>query len=463
MHNRLVENYISFRRRLKTTLLVVSLVCAGLTSVTVFASNPPTYPITTYVELCDVINSPSREEFQRFGQIFKNSDGWLVSEKLDLQIDHEGLTEQEVSNLNRFASLLQQRNIDLILLPTPPRGLILKEEMGKLSADFDVSLLNAQFELLLADIQPLGKVINTINLPDAPPRNLFYKSSLDWTPSGAKWFSERIVERLTRDDSQYPITPLPIAAGPVSAGGAIRSYVESVCNIALEPEYSIGFAASDFSSSDYSDFKIAVLGDRLAQEERFQFAQILSEATASKVLNYASPEGSQQWGWLRLIDDIVNQKADVNTIIWQFQTHDGFASSQLFSQLIPALSGGCSSGALTSESLFTINLNAPGTELLIDKSVTRTQPSTLVAELTFTNTKVKSVDLDLWFDNGSSKNVTLSKAFTKNDKILFYIDFSTFVTPKHSHLLALVVKNIELTVGNRSSIVNAGLNLCSKQ
>jgi alginate biosynthesis protein AlgX len=462
MHNRLIKSYIFARLKQKAILILLLTICVGLTSVASVAGNPPTYPITSYVKLCDVINTLSRDEYDRFGQIFKDSDGWLVSEKLDLQIDYEPLSEQEVSNLSRFASLLHQRNIDLIVLPTPPRGLILKEEIGNLSADFDVSSLNTQFELLIADIQPLGKVINAINLPDAPPKNLFYKSSLDWTPSGAKWFSERIVERVTRKNSQYPVTLSTKAAGLVSAGGAIRSYVESVCNTALEPEYSIGFAATNYSHGDYSDLKIAILGDRLAHEERFQFAQFLSEATASKILNYASPEDSQQWGWLRLIDDIVNQIADVNTIIWQFQSHDGFASSHLFSQLIPALSGGCSSVAQTSESLFTINLNAPSTELLIDKRVARFPPSTLTAELTFTNTQVKSVDVDLWFDNGSSKSVTLPQAFTKNNKILFYIDFSTLVTPKNSHLLALVVKNIELTVGNNFNSVNAGLRLCSK-
>jgi hypothetical protein len=463
MHNRLIKSYIFARLKQKAILILLLTICVGLTSVASVAGNPPTYPITSYVKLCDVINTLSRDEYDRFGQIFKDSDGWLVSEKLDLQIDYEPLSEQEVSNLSRFASLLHQRNIDLIVLPTPPRGLILKEEIGNLSADFDVSSLNTQFELLIADIQPLGKVINAINLPDAPPKNLFYKSSIDWTPSGAKWFSERIVERLTRKDSQYPITLKAKAAGLVSAGGAIRSYVESVCNKALKPEYSIGFAATDYSHGDYLDLKIAVLGDRLVQQERFQFSELLSAATASKVLNYARSEGSQQWGWLRLIDDIINQAVDVNTIIWQFQVSDGFASSQLFSQLIPALNGGCSSVAQSTQSSFIINMNAPSTELLVDKSVARFSSPTLTAELTFINTQVQSVDLTLWFDNGSSKNITLSRAFTRNDKILFYIDFSTLVMPKNSRLLALVVENVELAAGTNPDIVNAGLKLCSQQ
>ena len=461
MSNNLIPKCNYLKRT--TSMLAIIPLCIGLTSFSAFSGTPPTYPINTFVALCDEINVPSNSGFQRFGNILKDNEGWLVSEKLDLQIDHNVLSLQEKNNLNRFANLLKKHKIDLIMVPTPPRGLIFNNKMATLATDFDVNTLDTQFNHLLADIKPLGKIINTFNLAAKPPNNLFYKSSFDWTPSGAKWYSEKIANVILQTNSNNLATFSTTPTGQLSASGAIRSYVESICQLALEPEYSASFVTTKNSNQNNSALTIALLGDRLAQQERFQFAELLAASTASRVLNYAQSEGSHQWGWLQLINDIVNKNVDVNTIVWQFQANQGFASNALFRQLIPALNGGCSIDTATIDTSFAINMNASSTEILMTNSAPRFSSSSMMAELTFVNAQVKSVELKLWFDNGSDRRVSLSQAFQSVGDTLFYIDSSSINVPKGASLLALEINKVELTTNSSRDSINAGLRLCSGQ
>ena len=451
----------NYLKRVTSTLTII-LLCLGLISFPASSDTPPTYPINTVVELCDEINEPSNVRFQRFGNVVKSNKGWLVSEKLDLQIDHNVLSQQEKNNLSRFANLLQERKIDLILVPTPPRGLVFNDKMATLVTDFDENTLNTQFSRLLADIKPLGKIINTFDLAAKLPNNLFYKSSFDWTPSGAKWYTEKIADFITQSDSKNLATFAATPTGQLSASGAIRSYAESICNFILEPEYSANFTITKNSDKNSSAFNIALLGDRLAQQERFQFAELLAASTASTVLNYAQSESSHQWGWLQLIDDIVNKNVDVSTIVWQFQANQGFASNALFRQLIAVLNEGCSIDTATVDTSFAINMNSPSTEVLMTNKAARFS-SSMMAELTFINAQVKSVELKLWFDNGSDTKVSLSHALQSAGDTLFYIDFLSLNVPKDVHLLALEINNTKLVTNTSRDSINAELKLCSGQ
>jgi hypothetical protein len=245
----------NYLKRVTSTLTII-LLCLGLISFPASSDTPPTYPINTVVELCDEINEPSNVRFQRFGNVVKSNKGWLVSEKLDLQIDHNVLSQQEKNNLSRFANLLQERKIDLILVPTPPRGLVFNDKMATLVTDFDENTLNTQFSRLLADIKPLSKIINTFDLAAKLPNNLFYKSSFDWTPSGAKWYTEKIADFITQSDSKNLATFAATPTGQLSASGAIRSYAESICNFILEPEYSANFTITKNSDKNSSAFNL---------------------------------------------------------------------------------------------------------------------------------------------------------------------------------------------------------------
>ena len=443
----------------KTWLLLIAF-CLSCFSFTANAGTPPTYPITTFVELCDDINSPENTEFQRFGNIFKGNQGWLISENLDLQIDHKALKQQEKHTLKRFAKLLKKRGIDLVILPIPPRGLVYQEQLQEVVADFDAKTLNSKFKELLQDIQPLGQVIDTFKL-SVPPNNLFYKSSADWTPSGTKWFAEKTANLISYQGGKKSSLHAAVDNGQVSAGGAIRSYVASICGYALEPEYAAGLTIDNQAKQHQSTHKIALLGDRLAKQDKFQFANMLSVATSLDVVNYASTESSKRWGWLQLIDDIASQKVDVDTIVWQFQASKGLATNSLFRQLIPALNQGCAVDATATKSTFNIDLNASSTEVLVAKNAAGLSSTNMIAELTFKKFPVQSVALKLWFDNGSNRKVTLSKAFSRKGNALFYIDFASFNVPNNAKLLALEVDRVKLASGSGADTVNVGLKLCS--
>ncbi|MBT0585621.1 alginate O-acetyltransferase AlgX-related protein [Alteromonas oceanisediminis] len=421
------------------------------------AGTPPTYPINQFFPLCDALTSPQHPESDRFGNIVKTRSGWLASDKLDTNIQYEPLSPLDVSAHRRFRHILDERGIELFLLPIAPRAYFYPTQFSEMFPHFDKALLERNVAQLTHALASLGSVITPQTEGLKRPEPLFYESSTDWTPTGAKWFAENVSQHLigTVEPPRIPFVFDGVAAG----GGGLRSYVETLCGRALAPEYARSYAI-ELGTEHLQGDPVILLGDRFAAESRFQFASLLAATTNLPIRNYASSSSDEQWGWYSFIEDLDKKRVTPRQVVWQIEARDGRFPSQMWHQLIPALQGGCDGLPSSDYDIKPALMDKP-TEILMHPNIRNTDANKLTAQLTFRNMDVSSVELSLWFDEGSQKRMTLTRPQKTDNEARLHIDLASVSKKRDAKLLAVEIHEVISMELPSIATASATLGLCT--
>lgn len=413
----------------------------------------PTYPIRQPTGLCNLLDSVSDTDLaQRFGQILQPQQASLVGKLWDYQIESTQLSDHEKGMIKEFTQLLAQRGIDLTVAPVPPRGVVFPALSVTGITDAESSLTAKAYESYSENLSLFGDVVS---IDSTFPLEGFFKTSSDWTPLGAHWFAQQLAERIT---PAYTAQLLAPQGNVIRAGGALRSYVEQVCATTLPAEFVPSYA---LQAAKDNAATIAIIGDRMATQTKFQFADLLAHYTGQQTVNFAASASSDYWGWPRLIDALTRQGSTFSNLVWQLTARQQVPVRRLLAQISPVLRQNCNSNEALLKHTQGLDLTAPSNEVVIALAAHNKGYRDLTLSLGFDAANIEGVALTVWFDNGKKQNFTLDYAFTGPYQSQFYLDLQAFEVERNRLPIVLEIREIKWSQDiSAPKTVDAHLGVC---
>jgi SGNH hydrolase-like domain, acetyltransferase AlgX len=174
----------------------------------------------------------SNQEWSLDG-VIPGKDGWLFLE-WDLRTDL-ALPKEVRPWVKRLADAMKTRDITLIAVPIPPRGILHAEHLdtsNALASTFSATKATANYEQLLADLSASGlQVVNPIANMLSDSDHASFKTDLHWTVEGAKLVAEAVSTQLMSLPVYAALTKSTITLTPTGSSSNIGKYAEVVADL----------------------------------------------------------------------------------------------------------------------------------------------------------------------------------------------------------------------------------------
>ncbi|MEN0087654.1 MAG: hypothetical protein AAF737_04370 [Pseudomonadota bacterium] len=330
----------------------------------------------------------------QFDAVFaQGTQGWFFV-KSDFEMFLR-LSEEALGVLQQVKARLKARNIDLLLLPIPPKSLIVPEYLPADGvsdiAFFDPQMAAAEYEILLGSLRSAGLPFVDLHqaawsdLTTEQRRELFFKRDRHWRPAAARLAAALAAQQLKAahgfedlPTNQYE-TKLSAENQPLNS--LMSNAIEIFCDGDVATE-SLSHFTTRQTNADLDDFlapveesseQITIVGSSFVHEDNhFNFAGFLRQETGLNVATHAIAGGQAHqaiyaWSHAPLAH------AHPRFLVWEVPNLlDLNRRAELFErQILPALSGPC---AGTDRELAKLNYRAgPRIGFSIDLSRRRSE------------------------------------------------------------------------------------------
>ncbi len=287
------------------------------------------------------INYPRAQEVSpacKDTRFIEGLNGWLFW-NYDFQptpIFPENLTPY----LIRFRQALEQKNIQLVIVPIPNKGMMLEKSDGALSEGQWSNLQplveqsRVMYQNSISELTSQG--FSIVDLFNATQKNnaeklltdhFYYKTDHHWSAYGAKLSAKAVADKISEFVQLVKILPkqdyITQKISSLPFLGSTATAYKTSCKLEWQKEESTRFETALASNSGQDLFKditpeVVLAGTSFSHSTRdFNFPGFLSNSLQSPVLSYAD-SAHYLMGWLAAFltsDDYLNSKPKV--LIWE--------------------------------------------------------------------------------------------------------------------------------------------------
>lgn len=269
------------------------------------------------------------------------------------------ITNDTQNSLRRFAAVLAARQVTLVMLPLPTRGIVQSSHLRlseEKQGNYDVGFARSEFEAYIGQLRGAG--IKTVDLldwidSDGTNENFFYLRDHHWTTTGAHEAAKAVAALLQDVPAYQAMTKTSFEtedAGEVDHKTTMALDIERACGTQVPAEVDRDFVTTQQIGSSDELFgsaaetpAAALVGSSFSATSEFHFDDFLSQETGLPIANYAI-NGAEFVGSLAtLVFSKTFVHAPPSIIIWEAPSYyliDGDVFSS-FRQITAAVYGPC--------------------------------------------------------------------------------------------------------------------------
>ncbi len=299
------------------------------------------------------------KSYQILVQGYKN---WIFRSKSDFKTNFS-ISLKTISYFKALEEAFKKKNVTLITLYTPPRGVLHADQIPQKIAmqyDFDPSKAWESYSQTLKALQNSGIHIVPFERSELPT-SFFYKRDHHWAPDGAKYVAQKIATLLKAfptyqglDKTEFKTKSL----GSQNFKGTFKKVFKNICKTKIPPEHVEKFetALSDTVASEKALFeeaaipKIVLIGtsNSATHPNIANFDGFLKEALSSDILNVSINGAGIDGPILAYLNSKEFKETPPKFVIWEIPGYYSLNAmeSRIFRQAIPAIYGSCNNTAL---------------------------------------------------------------------------------------------------------------------
>ncbi|KFX69185.1 hypothetical protein TMS3_0117130 [Pseudomonas taeanensis MS-3] len=350
-----------------------------------------------------------------YGRLIEAQDGWLFSSAQDLRTEF-GLSQQSYKQLKRLRNALKHRGVELMLVYPPSRGLLHADKLTSAErTGFDQARAQASYRATLGRMRDLGiwvPDLASLMQAEAESRDYFFKADQHWTPQGA----ERTALLVAQTAKKIPLfDQLPVGkyqsspAGLMARSGSLHKVAQRLCGNGYPRQYVQSFITQPISSSPSQQAQVVLVGSSNSSAS-YNFAGFLEQHLGTPVHNASLHGSSHEGALLQYLLSEAFQKQPPKLLIWELGDAASLGRRNLYRQVVPAVSNGCSGRPALLQSSGTLRAGANQVLFNGANGVLPIRSSDYRIDLQFDDPAVQQLSATLTFMNGRQETLTFNRA-----------------------------------------------------
>lgn len=284
-----------------------------------------------------------------YSKIIEGQERWLFRTKTDFQTDF--LIKPEIKeSLVSLHEAFKSKNIDLVIVPFPTRGMAASQFIK--DYDFDRDVAFQSYNALIQDLEKSG--MSVAGYQRAESSNFFYKHDHHWSAEGAKATAQIVADKIKslgayKDIPQKKFSTERIEEKPFQ--GRFAKFVEKNCQgVAFNETIKTykTYTTDEDLFGDAVEPEIILIGTSNSDNEASQanFEGFLKEYIGADIKNLSISGGGFDTAMLQWLASDEYTKAKPKILIWEFPMYKDFKNLDFYRQVIPAVYGACQDKAL---------------------------------------------------------------------------------------------------------------------
>jgi alginate biosynthesis protein AlgX len=389
------------------------------------------------ITLCDDLIKHEKDTYLKDIRI--GDDGWLFSSN---DFPSQGAFDAELlSYFSRLQSSLAQRNIKLMLVLVPPRGMVAHasapaEMLNKYK--YDSAKMERNYTARLDQLKAIGIVVPNIYtaLKEAEKSEaVFFKRDHHWTPKGAAAAAREIGEEIRQLPFYSSLAKTTVSLtddGQIKNVGSVETYVEKICKTKIpDEEFTRTVSTQDSTSEqglldDYTP-DVVVVGTSMSNRDSrdtLNFVGALKHYAKVDIVNYALAGGGRATSIVNFLqsDDFFQHPPKL--LIWELPVSnlsaDGKRMQPLFSQILAQVQGECSA----QDSLAGVDLSlGPKLSLFEDVSQKISAVQQPYLHLRFSDLSLVNFEITFIDATGAEKMIPVNRRLRVANSGEFFMEF----------------------------------------
>lgn len=388
-------------------------------------------------------NCPDIDAGKIEGNYFKNRivqgvDGWFFREGSDIQ-DFYAYGPDTLSFIGRFADALKKRDVQLVFMPVPAKGILDPEYAGPAidAGMFDQQMASAEIENLLTALKGVGVLpvdVITANAASNHPA-FFFARDLHWRPQGAQIGAAAVRKALETDPVYGELSKKSYQTSVVAKDQPMRSAVlqalQRMCVDTLPQERTdlyetaAGEATADDLLGGDEATPVALVGTSFSDLETFNFAGFLSQALELEVANFAVSGGGSFTSVLGYTMSNSLEEMAPKFLVWENPAYNRLDADGIgyFRQIIPAVHGYCDGAAKLSEAKLALGAGVTKDFPVANGPAAITGHDYYLA-IRASDPNVKHMTIDVDYADGDGETFVINRSDRQKPSERFFLEFS---------------------------------------
>ena len=395
--------------------LLLALLCPlAAHSASLTTPEVPTYAAAACCTLCPRASDPKAyvTQFLRDHQVLlQGRDDWLFHSKVELEANFP-IEPQVLGDLGRLTRALKARGIDMLLLETPPRGLMHYAELQPGDqARFDYPRALATFRKDLETLRRAGFVVPDYGLliEQKDPDDFYYHRDVHWTPEGARRTANLIADTVKKLPVYAKLKPQAFTtrqAGTSRQAGVLSLAASQLCGGHYPWEVSPTFVTEALDVDPFADVpppEVVIVGTSFSGTPDYNFADFLQQSLQTVVQNVAISGGGPDGSLAQYLTSETFQKTPPKLLIWELsRLQISNLSPGVMRRLLSLIGNGCASQPVLLEAKVDIPAGDDFTDVLFNGGhrMVMEKSEDLLVDLQFADAAVGEFLTEVWYLDG---------------------------------------------------------------
>ncbi|KGD63615.1 alginate biosynthesis protein AlgX [Alcanivorax nanhaiticus] len=385
---------------------------------------------------------------------------WFFRTEVDLQ---ESFPMDEAAQ-QAFAELvdrLAQRGVRLVVMPQPTRGLMHAEELvSPWRARYSLAAARRSFLDKAQLLRALGAAVADMEpvLRGEHEQEYFFRRDHHWTPYGAQVSARQVAEVMLAEPGINEIPEVSYQTHPdilLRKMGTLNAAVAMVCGNSYGFQWVRGSITVPEEGTDSADAlfgdvaapAIALVGtsnsdNRDDRYKNYNFHGFLQQYLSRDVVNFAMTGGGATGSLQDLLLSEAFQSGQFRYLIWELPVNYPLEEQEVWRQLLPAASGGCSNRALLASQATTVPVSAVDDRIEVlanageRRRLTAGKPH-LLLEMNYSDSNFKDFYVLAYYDDGQREKIRIRRpARLDTGRFLLRLDPPS----RHGNLLSVLLE-----------------------
>lgn len=308
--------------------------------------------------------------------LVQGKDGWFFISKFDFEQDFS-LDEKTIQELKDFSTRLKARGTELVLISPPPRGLMHHDKFPQNNPhlegyNHDTALSN--YKTKIKKLSDAGiTIIGLDHMPEG--KDYGYRQDHHWTPEGAKAIAQKVAKTLKSNPTFQTIKNVPFKTKikeNIDILGSSYKPIAKLCGHKIPPmdgalyntERKAPLSQNILDEEPIPQIVLTGTSFSLNEKSSSNFAGSLKDALQADVLNLAISGGGITSSIMSYLNSQNFQDHPPKFLLWEVPSYYPLDHKKLYRQLIPAVSGRCTSQNAVAE--FSTKLESIKTPLFLN-------------------------------------------------------------------------------------------------
>ena len=364
-------------------------------------------------------------------------NGWLFRTRGDLKQDFS-IKPQTISALRRLQENLGRKNIQLVIMPIPTKGMVHSNDLGS-DVQYDKSGTWESYLKLTQDLSSAGILAPDMSGADLI-KDFYWKEDSHWNAEGARFSAQKIADRLKDLTPFQGIPEIDFVTRRIDKqvqkklgyldfynSNCVEKLPYSPAQYVWETERAEAANTENDLFSDENSPEIVLVGTSNSTAPGPSYANFdgfLKEYTKRDIRNEAVAGGALGGSILQyfLSDDYKSHPPKF--LIWEFPVHNSLNNDDILREIVPAALGECSAGY----KLLTRKISGADISLSLfpDLSALKFPSLQNYLSLKFGKDSPRQFSLTFYYKDGITDKVKLNRPlriFPENNG-QYYADFS---------------------------------------